>query len=61
MNCAGCTMAALRVGGESMGQEGSVPVLFVWPFKVGFLCPVPHDNKWLTQGVHLPNCSSHET
>lgn len=57
MKGADCTMTVLRVGGESMGQGGSVPVLSVWPFKLGFLCPVPHDNKWLSQGVHLPNSS----
>lgn len=57
MNLAGCTMTVLRVGEESMGQGGSEPVLLVWPFKLGFLCPVPHDNKWLTQGVNLHNSS----
>lgn len=41
MNCAGCTGTVLRVLGESMGQGGSVPALFVWPFKQVFSVQCP--------------------
>lgn len=30
MNCVDFTMIAFTIGGESMGQEGSAPFLFMW-------------------------------